>query len=180
MSRRNKLPDADYLRSIIDYDPLTGICKWKIRSYDMYKHKGICDRFNKDYAGKEIGQLTPFGYLTIQLKGKNYYLHRIIWKIVTGDDPDTVDHIDGNQINNRFINLRNVNDEVNSKNAKTSIRNKSGCTGVTWHTKYQVWQARININKKNTFIGQYDNLDEAIAARKAAERKHGYHENHGR
>jgi len=45
--------------------------------------------------------------------------------------------------------------------------------GISWYRPTEKWMARIKVNKKQYFLGYYEILDDAIAARKAAELKHG-------
>lgn len=37
--------------------------------------------------------------------------------------------------------------------------------GVTWHSKSKKWQVRLTINKKRTYIGMYDEEEDAIKAK---------------
>ena len=177
---KHKLPDQKLLLNLFTYNPISGKCFWNIRSYDMYDHEGMCDKFNNQYAGKELIENIQNGYIKLTYKGITYPLHRCIWKQVYGTDPDIVDHIDGNIHNNALINLRNVSTELNNKNTKKYITNKTDIVGVSWHKKYQKWQAYINVNKKLKILGQFVDINDAINARKSAEKEYGYHENHGR
>ena len=45
----------------------------------------------------------------------------------------------------------------------------SGRVGVAWHKGHHKWIAYININGKRKYLGTFDNLDHAIAAREKAE-----------
>ena len=38
----------------------------------------------------------------------------------------------------------------------------------------------IKVNRKDIYLGRFDKFEDAVAARKKAERKHGFHPNHGR
>ena len=42
-----------------------------------------------------------------------------------------------------------------------------------------MWQARIKVNGKTLSIGYYKDIVAASNARKAAEKKYGFHQNHG-
>ena len=42
------------------------------------------------------------------------------------------------------------------------------------------WYARITVDGKNIHLGTFDTEDEAIQARKLAEKKYRFHENHGK
>lgn len=86
------------------------------------------------------------------------------------DDKLVVDHINGNPSDNRKSNLRVVTQAKNMQNRKTNVNNTSGVTGVSFKNGY--WTARIMANKKEIFLGIFDNKDDAIKARKKAEEKY--------
>lgn len=54
----------------------------------------------------------------------------------------------------------------------TSINNTSGTKGVCWHKGMKKWVARIGINRSRIHLGYFDNIEDAIATRKAAEEKY--------
>jgi hypothetical protein len=76
--------------------------------------------------------------------------------------------------------LRDVSNQENQRNKSRQSRNTSGVTGVHWHKRDKKWIARIKVDKKDLYIGMFDTFEEAVAARKEAEIKYGFHENHGR
>ena len=47
---------------------------------------------------------------------------------------------------------------------------KSNVTGVTWVKSCNKWGARITVDKKQIYLGYYDEFDEAVEARKNAEK----------
>lgn len=49
---------------------------------------------------------------------------------------------------------------------KTSI---SGHRGIQWHKENKNWVSRITVNKKTIHLGSFENLEDAIEARKKAE-----------
>jgi hypothetical protein len=85
-------------------------------------------------------------------------------------DKPFVDHKDGNTLNNRDNNLRGATVQENCRNQKIRKNNKTGCNGV--HKFGDKWRARINIGIKNVSLGLFNNLDDAIKARKEAEIKY--------
>jgi len=99
-----------------------------------------------------------------------------------GDCPShlQVDHINGDVTDNRWENLRLIYGGENQRNMKRAHNNTSGITGVVWDQSRALWHARIRLNQKDRFLGRFKSKDEAIAARKAAERQFGFHVNHGR
>jgi hypothetical protein len=91
-----------------------------------------------------------------------------------------IDHINGDRSDNRITNLRSVSHSGNTKNAKRRGDNLSGMTGVSFFRPKGTWRARINHNGETILLGYFRTYEEAVAARKAAEKIYEYHENHGR
>ena len=76
-------------------------------------------------------------------------------------------------MHNRPENLRAVSRSLNMRN----LASKPGVSrrrGVTWRWQTKCWVARIRINGKRVFLGEYAALKEAIAAREKAEAANGY------
>ena len=63
-------------------------------------------------------------------------------------------------------------ESVISEFRHVTIRNKSGFIGVVWNNKEQKWQSFIGVNGKSKYLGSFQNIDDAIAARKSGELKY--------
>lgn len=173
------LPDADLLRQLFRYNPNSGSFTWQERPREMFNCDARWKGWNKRCAGKEAGVMDPIGYRKVTLFGRQWLAHRLIWKIVTGTEPDCIDHINGDRGDNRFANLRDASFRENARNISIQSRSKSGCNGVVWVNGK--WLAQIRDNDRNYVrLGWFENLHEAVSARKAAERKYGFHPNHGK
>jgi hypothetical protein len=81
---------------------------------------------------------------------------------------NSIDHINGLTTDNRFENLRIVSHKVNSRNKKMHNTNTSGFNGVSWNKRYRKWETYIRVNNKKKYLGYYDTIEEAIAARESA------------
>jgi len=88
------------------------------------------------------------------------------------DNDINIDHIDRNPLNNRKYNIRVATDSQNMMNRGIQKNNTSGITGVCWIKEKCKWKAQIKINRKNINLGYFSNFDDAVKARKGAEKKY--------
>jgi hypothetical protein len=95
------MPVVEILREKYSYDPDTGVVLHKLTSKPV---AGRCKR----------------GYGRVRVDGKYYRLHRVIWVIMTGEDPgeQLVDHINGNPRDNTWSNLRLATKQENQQNRR--------------------------------------------------------------
>jgi hypothetical protein len=157
-----------YLKSVLYYEPETGEFTFLLHS-------------RKAKIGSLAGCIDRRGYRVIRMGKKNYSLHRLAFLYMTGwFPPYEVDHVNGVRHDNRWANLRAVTARENMKNRQLSKNNTSGIIGVGWHSRSNKWQAYIAIDGALHHLGRFSDKSAAINARKEAEKKHGYHENHGR
>lgn len=103
-------------------------------------------------------------------KRTTFKMHRLIMNVLDVDC--VVDHINHNRLDNRKCNLRIANNIKNSFNHSIQSNNTSGVTGVIFHKASNKWCSRITVNGKRIILGYYDNFDEAVKVRKAAEEKY--------
>lgn len=182
---KNRLPSKEVLTQMLSYDRETGNLHWLHRPVDMFANSAhsaahTCAKWNSRMAGKPaLNSKHGAGYRHGAIFGVDALAHRVAWKIETGEEPDQIDHIDGDRANNRFSNLRGVSSLENNRNAARHVDNISGHTGVR-ETKSGKWQAYITVDYREVMLGTYIEIDDAMAVRKDAERKYGFHENHGR
>jgi hypothetical protein len=153
------------------YEEKTGIIYRKIKSS------------KRNQAGEPVGsKITNRKKRYLKTKiGKSYYLvHRIVWLLKTRSFPKgSIDHQDGNGLNNIFENLRDVPLAVNNKNIRIGTRNTSGVCGVYMHKKSKKWVAQIVNKKKWHYLGFFKTLEEGIKARETAKKKFNFHPRHG-
>lgn len=180
-----KLPPIKWLHECFELDADTGILVWKARPLHHFKTANSAKATNGQKAGKEVGFISDLGYRRVSFtwngKSLHWYQHRIVWAMYYGYWPTkSLDHIDGNRTNNVITNLREVTHQENSKNLRMPKNNTSGHMGVNWDKTRSKWKVRIQVNGKRIVIGRYINIEDAIAARQAAEIEYGFHENHGK
>ena len=143
----------------ISYNPATGIFIW------ISDHK-----YNPALNGSMAG-CESTGYLTIKINGFNFKAHRIAWFIMTGDQPHEIDHINGDALDNRFLNLRNVTHYENTKNHGRII-NGSGLPCGVRNTSSGKYQARITADKKVIHLGTFEDIQSAKSAYENAKLKY--------
>lgn len=158
---RKPLPSAAELRALFRYDPSRGLLFWRARA-SAY--------FNARFAGRAAGSLH-YGFLCVGVKGWGILrVHRVIWKMMHDEEPEVVDHIDGNRANNRLRNLRAATCAQNNVNRR---RSRGGpWRGVT--RDHGRFVARIGSEGRRIHLGRFaDPRDAHRAYRQAAERLYG-------
>lgn len=131
MQQKSRVHDPVYLealRAAVSYCPFSGSFSWNIR-----RSPGVA-------AGNRCGTRTPQGRWQIVFMGRALKAHRVAWFLHTGAWPSMeIDHINGNPMDNRIENLREV---TLRKNCHNRNRHRAGATpGVTWHRK----QGKFNV-----------------------------------
>ena len=107
--RAKELPTQAELLDLFDYDAESGVV---IRKVSVASNAP---------AGAVVGMKSAarggYTYLTVQINLQRYKLHRVIWKMVHGVDPEHhIDHINGNTLDNRIENLRDATHQENLLN----------------------------------------------------------------
>lgn len=121
-------------------------------------------------VGSKVGHISGDGYGHTFVYRNHILVHRLIFLWHYGWLPDFIDHINGNRLDNKIENLRAATIFENARNRGIAKNNSTGVTGVKMdHSKYR---AQINVNKKRISLGTYKTLEQAKAARKAAELKY--------
>lgn len=160
------------LKKLLHYDPDTGVFTW-IKSG---KRRRSCLTAGCKFMNKNSKKM----YISIWACGKLYLSHRLAWLYMTGEFPShQIDHINGDGLDNRIINLRNVTGFDNQRNMKIKSTNKSGICGVIWHKSAKKWMSSITVSNKHIHLGLYSNIFDAACARKNADIKYKFHINHG-
>lgn len=165
MTKKSKpLPSVEILRAKLDYDPLTGQLTWKEGTHLAGKVAGCIDTNGTDYK-----------CISVMVNYRALKAHRVAWKIHTGEEPpDEIDHIDGDALNNRWLNLRDGTNGVNGKNIAISRLNKTGVKGVYPAKCGKRWYAAVYVNKKRDYLGSFKSVEDAEKAVSAARKKHGF------
>ena len=161
---------AARLREVLDYDPETGVFRWRERKNKNGDGRGLWK------LKRDVGTYSMKGYLTVEIGGRNYQSHRLAWLHVTGKWPkDQIDHINGIRDDNRFLNLREATAFENTRNAKAKKNNKTGLKGVSRRQRISgtfVFVARIHLENKRVHLGCFKTAEEASRAYIESARKH--------
>lgn len=181
----SNLPDRDTLGALLKYDEASGLLFWRERGPEWFQGNArfapdaAARMWNGRNAGKRaFGRINAKGYHVGCLLGHPHIAHRVIWKMLTGEDPQTIDHINGCGTDNRAANLRSVSMSEQARNKPLYSTNTTGVSGVT-HCRGK-WKSTIWRDGTSRHLGIFESKADAIAARKGAEARFGYHANHGR
>ena len=159
---------VDLLNELFEYDKETGDLIWKVRKAQSVK------------VGDIAGYLQSTGYKRLKINAKAYLVHRIVFLMHKGYLPKTIDHINGDRLDNRIENLRAVTANQNQHNRKLNSNSTSGFKGVSWCKTQNNWRASIKLEGKAIELGRFNTPEEADAVvRKAREELHGTFANHG-
>ena len=148
---RLKLPSVEILEEylVIAEDSPSGL-RWK-KSTTMSVKIG-------DVAGSKHNK---YGYWYVSLLKQRYRAHRLVFRMLTGEDPGlyVIDHITGDLNDN--LNIRKASHSQNSINARPRKGNTSRFKGVCWDKDKNKWMSRIAVNKKRIHLGRFDSETEA-------------------
>ena len=139
MSKRIKLSKGRY--AIVDDEDY----EW------LSKHKWNCGALR--YAVRTLPRLKD---------KKMVYMHREVNKTPEGMDTD---HINGDTLDNRKVNLRTCTRSENMMNSGLRSDNSSGFKGVSWNKRAKKWVAYIRSSPGNrVYLGLHDDVDDAVRA----------------
>ena len=161
--------DFKCLSEHLSYNPVNGEITW-IKSRGNKKKGDIAGFLYVSGKGSKK-------YLKVRFNKKNLFAHRVAWVLSYNEQPDQIDHKNGNGLDNRLINLRSVDCSYNGRNKKLQSNNKSGMSGVSQYKGK--WVANIKVRQKIIRLGTFLHLFEACCSRKSAENKYNFHKNHG-
>lgn len=159
---------AERLRELLDYDPETGVFRWKIIRAKATK-------------GAEAGCLNGSGYRVIGVDGTLYSAHRLAWLAVYGEWPTkNIDHANGDKSDNRVTNLRQADQSLNRANSLRHRTKRAGLKGAYKRHKRDSWNSRLTFKGVLYDLGTFPTAEEAhLAYCEAAELLFGDFANFG-
>lgn len=129
----------------------------------------IFDELNKNYWHAKKMSGGYYAARTVREHGEQFTLllhvevcRRLKIKVPVGK---TIDHRDGDGLNNVRTNLRVADRQQQNRNTSGRKQSTSGYIGVSWVRKSRSWLAHIRINKRTRHLGLYATKQQAAAAR---------------
>jgi hypothetical protein len=107
------------------------------------------------------------GYASIYRNHNAILMHRLI---LEAPKEFVVDHVNHDTLDNRRENIRLCTEAENMRNKVMQSNNKTGAIGVYWHKGKKRWAAQIRICRRIKHLGRFRNIEDAIVARKEAEK----------
>jgi len=123
---------------------------------------------NKKWCVTRTNDCTKFyAIASVREKGKRktLLLHRALLNAQKGQ---IIDHINGDPLDNRLCHLRFCNVSQNGANSKPKKDKKF--KGIYFRKDRNRWMARIVVNYKKIYIGEYESEETAAAAYDVAAR----------
>lgn len=141
-----KLPSIEVLLDAFNYNPESGRLTWKIKSARQIVFGSFAD-----------SSINTAGYRRTGIGRDRFLTHRLIWKMMTGDDPvEFIDHIDQNKSNNTWANLRLATKAQNLCNHGPNKNNKTGLfKGVSFKKRNNRYLAQIQVNGVKKHLGYF-------------------------
>lgn len=158
MPKRDTRPvPVDRVRELLDYDPVTGIFRWRERRSFTALAGSVAGHRKK---GKKP-------YITIYIDNVGYKAHRLAWAWMTGVSPVAqIDHRNIKHDDNRWANLREATNSQNVMNSRLRSDNKSGVKGVRFCSIKNRWVAGGALAGRSKTIGTFRTKKEAVVARR--------------
>ena len=142
-----------------------GIIDYKIDLDDIER----CDQYVWTAMRTTLKQSKNYFYAKTEGNYGYRMLHRFI---MNAPDEYVVDHINNDTTDNRKSNLRICTFQANCRNRRLSSNNTSGYTGVTWIKKSSKWMAYIHVKDKYKNLEYFNDIQDAVKARRAGEMKY--------
>ncbi len=168
---------ADGCDGVVMNRPLATFEEMNAR-YAADEKRGILLRretFGSSLVGTQPKKRDKDGYLTLVFKGRQYFVHRVLWLLHKGTWPlAQIDHINGIRTDNRIANLRDVSRKTNLQNRRCRTQGRMDLPLGVVEDGPKRYRASVASNGAQLHVGTFATPQEAHAAYVQAKRK--YHE----
>lgn len=160
----------ELLKEYLDYNPTTGHLTWIKRPS------------KKVFVGSRAGTLLKSGYRAVNIFGKSYQEHHLIWFIYYGEWVKEIDHANHVKSDNSIANLSSVTHKENSMNMLKVSDTITGEQGIYHDRRTDKYVATIRMDGKVVYSKSCgpDKIDQLIKEREAKLLELGFHTNHGK
>lgn len=109
----------------------------------------------------------------VRVSGKKRYRSVVVWIMHNGEIPSgyQVDHINGDQLDDRIENLRLATPSQNCTNRTVRSDNKAGVKGVYFCSRSNRWIVLLSVDGKRKWFGSFESKDAAVAVALDADTK---------
>ena len=147
--KRRPLPSQAQLQELFDY-----------KDGNLIRKQTTAHNARKgDVAG-----YVSHDYFVVGIGKTKYMVHRLIWKLIYGTEPEVIDHINRNSLDNRIENLREASPALNGINRVVK--------GAYKRSDCSTYIACYSFNGVRNYLGSFTTEAEARAAYEAAHAKH--------
>ena len=160
--KNRKLPPLELLQERFVLDAENGVLLRKTRR-GCFKAGEVC-------GAKMVG----YDYILVCVDKQRYLAHRVIYFMATGTDPDdlTIDHINGNQGDNRITNLRLASHQENRQHQiNQRSDNKTGFRNVSWDSHWNKWKVSITVDGKR-IQRKFTDIEDAVTCAAELRKQH--------
>lgn len=153
MGHAHTLPPVERLRELLQVDD-DGVLRWR-RSTS-----------NRAPVGSIAGEVKKNRRRRVVVDGHRYYAHRLAFKMATGKEPPKyLEHVDGNQGNNRPGNLCAATmSQIRTHVWRPASTNTSGVRGAHRNTSTSRWRVGVKVGNRKYFLGTFDGPADAACA----------------
>ncbi len=145
---KTKTPElltAEELRRRFSYDPETAAWTRTVAASSKFRTGSVT------FGWREHGDRRR---RVIDVCGQRHRVHRLAWLYMTGAWPNgPVDHINGDEGDNRWRNLRLATDAQNSQNCRVRRHSRTGLKGVVPYGNSGRYIVQLRVNGKQVRIG---------------------------
>lgn len=160
------LPPTEFLHECFSYDPATGLFVWRRRPQSHFPDEITAHYWNLRYAGTTALAQDCQGHLKgeVRYEGRRYRLfaHRVAFALMTGQEPEQIDHVNGAKSDNRWGNIRAATASGNMRNRPPRQKHLPKCVFPTGKGRF--YSRTYGPDGENAYLGTFGTPAEAHAA----------------